>query len=227
MAPGVQVTDTGPSQLSVAVTAGSQAGGLLQPRYPPVGRLASTGAVTSTFQVQVTVAETGLPHWSKAEYTKDCDLLHRGPVIFPGVQVTDTGPSQLSVAVTAGSQAGGLLQPRYPPVGRLANTGGMRSCFQVQVTVAETGLPHWSTAEYTKDCDLLHSGPVMAPGVQVTDTGPSQLSVAVTAGSQAGGLLQPRYPPVGRLASTGAVTSTFQVQVTVAETGLLHWSTAE
>ena len=68
MFPGEQVTDTAPSQLSVAVTLVEHTGSVgLHPRYPPAGRLARTGAVTSTFQFQVTVAETGLPHWSMAE----------------------------------------------------------------------------------------------------------------------------------------------------------------
>ena len=52
--------------------------------------------------------------------------------MFPGVQVTDTDPSQLSVAVTVVEQTGSVgLHPRYPPVGRLARTGGVRSAFQV------------------------------------------------------------------------------------------------
>jgi hypothetical protein len=155
---------------------------------------------------------------------KSCERPHPVMVTVPGVQTTGTEPHSLE-AVTLAEHAGSVgLQPHAPPVGKLLAkiTGAVTSC-QVYVTTAGVALNPLqpSVAVYVKVCELLHPFVTIVPGVQMTgETGPHSLE-AVTPASQDGSVdgLQPSAPPVGTLASIGAVTSC-QVYVTTAGVAL-------
>ena len=74
-----------------------------------------------------------LPQRSAAEYSNDWLLPQPFSMIFPGVQVTVTCPSQASVAIKPIVQAGKVtgLQPKLLPTGKVGRTGGVLSAFQV------------------------------------------------------------------------------------------------